>query len=213
MSNRNRAFLRGTIPIPSRFLKGLSLAGFTLLAFLVLASTMQTLWWDRLGISVVVETGDYTYPRSKEYWKTTIMRVVKGVKTCPVDWDSTSIETLLWSISSSSTVFNFTSSGRSLLLEAKDILSQDESDTRDKLEAHLLALWLNHASGYANGYKVSSSSGSLSALDIILIAEAAWHSGDRDAMENAKNLIEYYIEYWEHRMPDYCNSSSVGQRA
>jgi hypothetical protein len=201
----NQTFFRAN-PLP-RLLKIVSLAGLTILISLILASTMQALWWDRLGVSVVVETGDYTYPRSKGYWKTTIARVVRGAKTCPTSWDPASVETLLWSISSSSTVFNFTSTGIGLLLEAEDILSQHGNDMRDKLEAHLLALWLNHVSGYANGYKVPSSSGSLSALDIILIAESAWHSGDEDSMENAKNLIEYYIGYWEHRMPDYCGSS------
>ena len=212
MSNKNQEFFRGSTPLLPRIAKGVALVGSTLLVFLLLASTMQALWWERLGVEVVVKTGDYTYPRSKGYWKTTMMKIINGMNTCPVNWDQSSIETLLWSISSSSTVFNFTNSGRSLLLEAESILSQNNNSMKSKLEAHLLALWLNYASGYANGYKVPSSNGMLSALDIILIAEAAWHSGDKNSMENAKDLVEYYNDYWEGKMPDYCAHKTRGGR-
>jgi len=126
------------------------------------------------------------HPGTIGFWKQQF-QVALGIIKGRSQVDATTLENLLDKISTQSEIFKFIGSPEQKLQQALDILSiRTSSSMRAKLEAHLLALWLNYKVGWTAGYTVEGKT----AEEII--------EGSENALKN--NLATEY-EYWK----DLCN--------
>ncbi|WP_131160350.1 hypothetical protein [Aeropyrum pernix] len=149
------------------------------------------LWSEDLEISVEVKVADYTCPRSKGFWQHQFSAALglqgNGFFTLQ------ELDDMLLEISGSSSVFKFNqSSPRDRAEEALDILKPPYDGMRDKLEAQLLALWLNHVSGYAEGYTITLDGTEYDAPTLIEEAEDALENGEQDSYEYWKDAAETF---------------------
>jgi hypothetical protein len=142
-------------------------------------------WQYQFQISIGISFQEKR-PRSIGFWKQQFSTNLD--KRGKPQIDAQTLEQYLNQINSQSQIFKFTGTQQQKLQQALSILEMPKRPTMlDKLEAQLLALWLNYIAGWTEGYTLNG----MTAQDIIEGSESA-----------ITNQLTGKYEYWK----DLCES-------
>ncbi|BAN90979.1 transcriptional regulator [Aeropyrum camini SY1 = JCM 12091] len=163
----------------------------TILAAALSIPPSKGLWSEDLNISVGVSVADYTCPRSKGFWQHQFSAAL-GIQGSGF-FSLSELDDMLLAINGSSQIFSFDQpSIYDRAAEALAVLKPPYADMEEKVEAQLLALWLNHVSGYADGYEISYDGTVYDASSLIAAVEDALVNGDQDNYVYWKDAAETF---------------------
>jgi archaellum component FlaG (FlaF/FlaG flagellin family) len=150
--------------------------------------TAQQNWQYQFQIKITAECQTCQgKPRTIGFWKhqfSTATCTTKGNQQV----DSATLERYLDQISAQSQIFEFTGTRKQKFQQALNILNPPGSSMQAKLKAQLLALWLNYAAGWTNGYTVNDKT----AWQIIQGSENALLNNQTNKYEYWKNLCDAF---------------------
>lgn len=126
------------------------------------------------------------HPRTTSFWKYEFRAALN--KTDKLHIPKEKLEEHIDQITTQSDVFGFTSTQTQKFKQALEALKTRGSCMETKLKAQLLALWLNHVAGFADGYKLSG----MTAYEIIQGSETALVNDEIDQYKYWRNLCSSF---------------------
>ena len=142
-------------------------------------------WQYRFRIKIDVECRPECHPRTIGFWKIQFAKALfrRGRLRIP----TATLEHYLDKISSQSEIFDFTGSRREKFWQAIAILrTRFRSSMEAKLNAQLLALWLNYVAGWTDGYTYEG----MNAWQIIQGSENVLLSHETEEYEYWKDMCD-----------------------